>query len=123
MITCDSVPRIALEHKELPMENEKTSKRVGKIAAAYMHHPDPNVRALAASALTQRPDHKPATTSGPGFAQPAGLFGPVVSGGAGINRPFSMMSVAPHALPKAMPSAVITGIPNALNWDALPRRK
>ena len=35
---------------------EETGEEVGKIAARLMKHADPEVRALAASALTQRPD-------------------------------------------------------------------
>lgn len=38
------------------MSDEKTSQEIGTIAAQYMQHEDPNVRALAGSALTQRPD-------------------------------------------------------------------
>lgn len=37
--------------------SEETSEEIGKIAARLMHHPDVDVRRVAASALTQRPDH------------------------------------------------------------------
>jgi hypothetical protein len=37
--------------------NEQTGERAGSIAARYMNHEDPNVRTLAGSVLTQRPDH------------------------------------------------------------------
>ena len=38
------------------MTAETTSPQVASIAARYMDHEDPNVRALAASALSQAPD-------------------------------------------------------------------
>lgn len=42
------------------MPCEETSRRVGSRGAYLMrHHPDPNVRSVAASAVTQRPDHTP----------------------------------------------------------------
>jgi hypothetical protein len=37
--------------------NEQTSESIGSIAARYSQHPDPNVRCMAMSLLTQRPDH------------------------------------------------------------------
>jgi hypothetical protein len=45
-------------------KNEKTGSRVGHIASQGLKNPGsltkPQIRTLAASALTQRPDHKPA---------------------------------------------------------------
>jgi len=41
-------------------KNEKTSARVGRIASKLLSNPDTpkKVKTVAASALTQRPDHK-----------------------------------------------------------------
>jgi hypothetical protein len=39
-------------------KSEETGEEVGAIAARLMHHLDPDVRRLAASALTQRPDRQ-----------------------------------------------------------------
>lgn len=48
-------------------KNEKTSGKVGTIASQGLKNPGslskPQIRTLAASALTQRPDHKPAPKS------------------------------------------------------------
>jgi hypothetical protein len=38
--------------------NEQTSEPIGSIATRYSRHLDPNVRRMAMSLLTQRPDHK-----------------------------------------------------------------
>lgn len=43
---------------ECMAKNEKTSKKVGKIASKLMHSKSKAVRTVAASALTQRPNKK-----------------------------------------------------------------
>jgi len=42
--------------------SEETSERIGAIAARLMDHDDPDVRAVAASALTQREPARPLRT-------------------------------------------------------------
>ena len=44
--------------------NERSSETLAELAARYMHHDDPNVRRLAASVLTQAPDHEPKSAMG-----------------------------------------------------------
>ncbi len=48
-------------------KNEKTGKTIGSIASKALHNPNSvtnrEIKSLAASALTQRPDHKPAPKS------------------------------------------------------------
>lgn len=39
-------------------ESEETSEEVGSIASRLLNHPDPDVRKVAGSALTQRPDNR-----------------------------------------------------------------
>ena len=41
------------------MTDEQTSPDIATLAGELMHHEDPRVRRLAASALTQAPDRKP----------------------------------------------------------------
>jgi hypothetical protein len=90
------------------MNNEKSSSRLASIAAAYMVHPDPKVRSLAASVLTQVPDQNSnvATATNPPrhmaskilpersvFAQPSPImtasevFTPVLPSNAFANQP------------------------------------
>ena len=54
-----------MPRKGIPMsKNEKTGKTVGHIASQGLRNPgsltNKQIKTIAASALTQRPDHKPA---------------------------------------------------------------
>jgi hypothetical protein len=66
-VSCGSTDSQLMPRKGIPMgKNEKTGSRVGHIASQGLKNPGsltkPQIRTLAASALTQRPDHKPAPT-------------------------------------------------------------
>jgi hypothetical protein len=44
---------------------EQTSETIVQLAARYAHHPDPSVRRMAMSLLTQYPDHANRQTPAP----------------------------------------------------------